>query len=206
MNFLILNKNNLLKYNYFFRGISLVEVIIAISILAFSLGGLAAAVRLMTSNGQLNLRHHAAYNEANVYLQQILQLSSEAFLNVFNSPSNESFRLITVTTDNSGIKSIEESLLNIDVVNALANQSGNNVSHANSGNNTKDVVYRRIIDQAGNISEETFQMQYTVYVTDLNITEAKLNAYLVVLSFEYEIPTYAGTSLLEGRAVGLKTF
>jgi hypothetical protein len=86
----------------------------------------------------------------------------------------------------------------------LANQAGSTVSHLESGNNTKDVLYKRTLDETGSVSEETFQMEFTLYVTDLNNTPAHLNGYLIVLSFTYESPSYRGTQLLEGRVVGLK--
>ena len=189
-----------------FQAFSLIEVLVAIGVLAMTLGGLAASLIMATQAAQTGLRRNVAYNAAQMYLGQILSMPDTTFLRVLENPTKASFPTISIQTDYAGNKTLLEDPLNVNYIGQLPGQSGTPVQLTNN-NNIKQFPFRRRLSPTKEVTVDTLEICYTLYVTDLSTLSSPVKGYAIVLNFTYEVPyLHNEQKTLSGRVFGLKPF
>ncbi len=188
------------------QAFSLVEVMVAIGVLAMSLGGLAASLVMATEGAQSGLRRNVAYNAAQMYLGQILNMPDATFLSVLETPTTVAFPTISIQTDYSGNKTLLDDPLNVNYIGQLPDHAGASVQLATT-NNIKQFPFRRRLSTTKEVTVDTLEICYTLYVTDLSTLSSPVKGYAIVLNFTYAVPyLHDGQKTLSGRVFGLKPF
>ncbi len=189
------------------KGFSLIEVSFAIAILAICLGGLAASLVNSAQAAQANLRRNVAYNAAQMYLAQILNMPDSLFVTILNDPADNPFPTISIQTDNEGNKSLLDDPIDLNYAQTLPGDSNSSQTPVSNSHNSKQFPFRRNLSTTGSVEVENMDIVYTLYVKDLSKTTPAVNAYMVVLDFSYIVPyLHSNDNSLKGRVFGLKPF
>jgi len=189
------------RYSYAF---SLVEAMVAVFILSMTLGALACALVMMTSGSVSGLMRNVAYNASQMYLGQILAMYTAIFDQVYASPENTPFPTVSIQLDTQGNQYIEGDPIYVNQLDKFLNQPGQTVDLKDNTNNKAYPFWRKRLPN-GQLQLDTIQINYDVYLTNLNQAQQSVDAYLVGLSFNYTVTYLNGQAdFLSGKVYGIK--
>jgi len=189
------------RYSYAF---SLVEAMVAVFILSMTLGALACALVMMTSGSVSGLMRNVAYNASQMYLGQILAMDTAIFDQVYASPENTPFPTVSIQLDTQGNQYIEGDPIYVNQLDKFLNQPGQTVDLKDNTNNKAYPFWRKRLPN-GQLQLDTIQINYDVYLTNLNQAQQSVDAYLVGLSFNYTVTYLNGQAdFLSGKVYGIK--
>jgi len=189
------------RYLYAF---SLVEAMVAIFILSMTLGALACALVMMTSGSVSGLMRNVAYNASQMYLGQILAMDIAIFDQVYASPENTPFPTVSIQLDTQGNQYIEGDPIYVNELDKRFNLPSKIVDLKNNTNNKAYPLWRKRLPN-GQVQLDTIDINYHVYLTNLNQAQRAVDAYLIALSFNYTVTYLNGQAdFLSGKVYGIK--
>lgn len=165
-------------------GLSLLEVMIALTIFALVSIGISAMVIQGQKLAHENILRNSAYTVAQGYLEQIVSINSADILEAANDPTI-SIPTVSVSALNSGEG-------NIEIADPLFVGTTNN----------KQILIDQKDDDEGNPVQYTLDMSFDVTITDLNdavtMGANAIPAIQITLDFTYESRQLRGTSQKSG--------
>ena len=185
------------------HGYSLVEVVIAVGVLATFCAGILSMVIFSMQVAHLNVMRNTAFTTAQGFLEQIESLRTFNIQDALADPEN-------VPLPTVGLSALDTNALEI-----------NNPLYINDGNpsTTQDLNRKSIlleskevgVDQNGNpiFEDVTMEMEFTVTVEPSTATtdagDTLLIAYMITIDYRYETPNVMGSPVRSGRVQTIRT-
>lgn len=169
---------------------SLIEVLVAIGILSIAMGGLFTGLVLSSNEAMQDLYDHVAHNAAQGYLNQLIAMPKASFVAAINDPSGVLLPTSSLQKDSNGNISWQSDPLAINGLNSLPQDGQPFMSQPQASNNQKTVFLRYNPKEPQEI--DTMDINFTVYLSDLEQSAIPVKAYSIVLVAYYSVPSFSG--------------